>query len=50
MKYSALCTSSTTILITCKASYVIKVVVLDVKSALYFTGTLVAHRDVFRQI
>jgi len=31
------------------ASHVIKVVVLHVQSVLYFTGTLVAHRDVFRK-
>jgi len=29
--------------------HVIKVVLLDVKSMLYFIGTLVAHRDVLRQ-
>ena len=31
------------------ASHVIKVVVLDIQSVLYFTRTLVAHGDVFRQ-
>jgi hypothetical protein len=31
-------------------SHVMKVVVLNVQSVLYFIGKLVAHRDVFRHI